>query len=110
MGSVTQIRVLGGTIGLAICSALLNNHITRETSKFLTAEQVTRLLESFQSVAHLPAETQVRIRSVYAVGYNEQMRAMLYFCLASLVALVLVVERKPKRMETTEDGEIARPT
>ncbi|ORY63857.1 major facilitator superfamily domain-containing protein [Pseudomassariella vexata] len=59
MGSVTQIRILGGTIGFAICSALLNNHIKAEASGFLTVEQVAALLESFQVVKLLPSEVQL---------------------------------------------------
>ncbi|ROW13285.1 hypothetical protein VPNG_05429 [Cytospora leucostoma] len=107
MGSVTQVRVLGGTIGLAICSALLNNHIKAEASKFLNPEQVAALLGSFQSIKSLDPEVQLEVRSVYATGYSQQMRVMLYFCIVSLFALLLLVEKKPRRFETTQDEGLA---
>ncbi|KAK3307163.1 major facilitator superfamily transporter [Chaetomium strumarium] len=109
MGAATQIRVLGGTIGLAICSALLSNHVTRETSGLLTPEQQSALLQSFQSIRSLSPELQVKVREVYAVGYSQQMRVMLYFCIVSLVSLSLLFEWPPRRMRTTEDGELADP-
>lgn len=106
MGSVTQIRVLGGTIGLAICSTLLNNHITAETSKFLTPSQVGGLLQSFQSINLLPPVFQNEVRNVYGAAYGEQMRVMLYFSIVALASLGLLAERRPRRPELTENGEI----
>lgn len=98
MGAVTQIRVLGGTIGLAACAALLINHIRTEASKFLTADQVASILLSSENIALLPTEMQARTRVMYATGYSEQMRVMLYFSAAALLSLVLVVERQPRRL------------
>ncbi|SCV50389.1 related to multidrug transporter [Fusarium fujikuroi] len=100
MGSVTQIRVLGGTIGLAVCSALLINHIKREAVKFLTAEQVAQILLSSENIGMLSPETQSRIRVLYADAYSEQMRVMLYFSIASILSLVLLVERQPRKAPT----------
>ncbi|KAF5593558.1 major facilitator superfamily transporter [Fusarium subglutinans] len=100
MGSVTQIRVLGGTIGLAVCSALLINHIKREAVKFLTAEQVAGILLSSENIGMLSPETQSRTRVLYADAYSEQMRVMLYFSIASILSLVLLVERQPRKAPT----------
>ena len=109
IGSVTQIRVLGGTIGLAICSALLNNHIKAETSQFLSRDQVAALLESFRAIENFPENTQLEVRKVYAAAYSQQMRVMLYFCLVSLVSLLLLAEKQPRKLTTTADGELAGP-
>ncbi|KAF5635101.1 major facilitator superfamily transporter [Fusarium sp. NRRL 25303] len=100
MGSVTQIRVLGGTIGLAVCSALLINHIKREAVKFLTAGQVAQILLSSENIGMLSPETQSRIRVLYADAYSEQMRVMLYFSIASILSLVLLIERLPRKAPT----------
>jgi len=106
MGSVTQVRVLGGTIGLAICSTLLNNQIKAETARFLTPSQVAALLQSFQSINQLPQNIQNEVRNVYGAAYGQQMRVMLYFSIVALLSLVLLAERRPRRPELTEDGEI----
>ncbi|KAF1828905.1 MFS general substrate transporter [Decorospora gaudefroyi] len=104
IGSVTQIRVLGGTIGLAICSALLNNHIQADASKFLSVQQVAALLESFSAINQLPLELQLEVRRVYATGYSQQMRVMLYFCIVCLLSLALLVEKKQRKFTPPPNG------
>jgi hypothetical protein len=106
MGAATQIRVLGGTIGLAVCSALLSNHIARDTAALLSTDQQRALLDSFKNIQELPSELQIGIRQVYAEGYSQQMRVMLYFCVASLVSLTLLAEWPPRKLQTDEKGEI----
>jgi hypothetical protein len=104
MGAVTQIRVLGGTIGLAACSALLINHIKREAVKYLSGEQVAKILLSSESIGLLPSEAQARTRVLYADAYSEQMRVMLYFSIAAVLSLVLLIERPPRRAVTSHVG------
>lgn len=41
---------------------------------------------------------QSRTRMVYGDGYSAQMRVMLYFSAASLLSLLLLVEKKPRRL------------
>lgn len=98
MGAATQIRVLGGTLGLAACSALLNKHIRAAAPEFLTAEQVANILASSENIGQLPVAVQSRTRMVYGDGYSEQMRVMLYFSAASLLSLLLLVEKQPRRL------------
>jgi hypothetical protein len=64
------------------------------------------MLQSFQSIKGLSAELQIAIRQVYAAGYAYQMRVMLYFCVTSLVSLVLLIEQHPRRAEINEEGEL----
>ncbi|KAH6634688.1 major facilitator superfamily domain-containing protein [Chaetomium sp. MPI-SDFR-AT-0129] len=110
MGAATQIRVLGGTIGLAICSALLSNYVAAHTGDLLTPQEQAAILQSSQNIRRLPStELQLEVRRVYAEAYGQQMRVMLYFCVAALVSLSLLAELLPRKMRTTEDGEIAAP-
>ncbi|KAH6632551.1 major facilitator superfamily transporter [Chaetomium tenue] len=109
MGAATQIRVLGGTIGLAICSALLSNHVASETADLLSPREQATLLQSSQNIRGLPLRLQIQVRQMYAAGYSQQMRVMLYFCIVSLLSLTLLCEWPPRRLRTTEDGEIAAP-
>jgi len=109
LGSVTQIRVLGGTIGLAVCSALLVNYIKAETSRFLSPDQVTAILLSSDNITLLPPGVQTQTRTVYATGYSQQMRAMLYFSIASLFSLLLLAEKRPRRLVDTVTAQISVP-
>jgi len=107
MGSVTQVRVLGGTIGLAICSALLVNYIKAQTSRFLTPDQVAAILLSSENIASLPPELQTQTRTVYATGYSQQMRVMLFFSIASLLSLFLLAEKHPRRIVDLKTGQVS---
>ena len=67
------------------------------------------MLDSFRAIDTLPVDKQLAVRRVYAAAYSQQMRVMLYFCIVSLVSLLLLFERKPRRLVTTADGELAGP-
>jgi hypothetical protein len=108
MGAVTQIRVLGGTIGLAVCSALLITHIKSEAAKFLTPEELARLLTSTESIASLSPKKQFETRTTLAEGYSKQMRVMLYFSLASLLSISLLLEKRPRRAADTSTATNSR--
>ncbi|KAH8743081.1 major facilitator superfamily transporter [Hyaloscypha finlandica] len=98
MAAVTQIRVLGGTIGLAACSSVLINHIKEQASTFLTSYQVALILLSSSTVALLPPQEQIQTRKMFATGYSQQMRIMLYFSIAAIFSLLLLIERRPRRV------------
>ncbi|KAI0097180.1 major facilitator superfamily transporter [Nemania sp. FL0031] len=108
MASVTQIRVLGGTIGLATCSAILVNYIKDNASKFLTPDQIAAILLSSSNISSLGQEMQSRTRMLFAEAYSQQMRTMLYFSIASLFSLLLLVEKRPRRVEDLESGRISK--
>ena len=104
MGAITQIRVLGGTIGLAICTVVLNAHVRHGLSLVLSPEQVTGILQSVSSISDLDAATEKAVRQVFAEGYKQQMRIMTYFSAAVFVASLLAWERRPRRIERTAAG------
>ncbi|KAI0904128.1 hypothetical protein F4823DRAFT_616014 [Ustulina deusta] len=109
MASVTQIRVLGGTIGLATGSAILVNYIKNSTSKFLTLDQVGAILLSPNNIYSLAPERQSRTRTVFAAAYSQQMRVMLYFSIASLFSLLLLAEKQPRRVVGLASGQTSKP-
>ncbi|KAI1347291.1 major facilitator superfamily transporter [Xylaria sp. FL0043] len=105
---VTQLRVLGGTIGLAVCSAILINYIKDATSDFLSPDQVGEILLSSGNIDSLAPETQSRTRMVFAAAYSQQMRTMLYFSIASLLSLLLLLEKRPRRVVNLATGQISK--
>ena len=107
MGAITQVRVLGGTIGLAICTAILNAHVHHGVALLsLSPQQTTAILQSVSSVSDLgnPAAEKA-VRKVFAEAYNEQMRVMTYFSAVVFLAALLTWEKRPRRVEkeATED-------
>ncbi|KAA8905057.1 major facilitator superfamily transporter [Sphaerosporella brunnea] len=97
MGAITQIRVLGGTIGLAICTALQNNHVKSGLRAFLTEPQISSILDSTAAISLLDTDTQNEVRRVFAGGYNLQMKIMTAFSAAVFLTSLIMLERKPRR-------------
>lgn len=101
MGAITQIRVLGGTIGLAICTAVLNQHVRHGLTTALSPQQVTNILQSVSSISDLDAITEKAVRRVFAEGYSQQMRIMTGFSGVAFLASLLAWERRPRKVEPT---------
>ncbi|KAK8060029.1 MFS multidrug transporter [Apiospora saccharicola] len=95
MGAITQIRVLGGTVGLAISATILNNHLASYLPPLLTPSEMQQVAQALSFVNSLPDATQEAVRQVFTDGYNSQMRVMLYFSAANwLRAALLLWEKK----------------
>ena len=97
MGALSQSRILGGCLGLAVCINVLNNKI-KSGSLPLTSQQLSDLLKSAQTIKALPLDLQELVRQAFARGYNEEMQILLAFSGAAMLATLLMVERKPRRM------------
>ncbi|KAH8680619.1 drug resistance transporter EmrB/QacA subfamily [Xylariales sp. PMI_506] len=102
MGAITQIRVLGGTIGLAISATILNNHLAANLPTLLDANSIQEISDSVQYINTLPDSTRDAVRQVFADGYTQQLRVMLYFSAVVWLSVMLLVEKKPRRVTNIE--------
>ncbi|XXG99476.1 hypothetical protein Hte_005815 [Hypoxylon texense] len=102
MGAITQIRVLGGTIGLAISSTVLNNHLSSNLPALLSPSDIQQIANSVQYVNTLPDETRDAVRQVFADGFNAQMRVMMYFSVVVFVLSLALWERRLRNAATVE--------
>ncbi|KAI0379308.1 drug resistance transporter EmrB/QacA subfamily [Hypomontagnella monticulosa] len=94
MGAITQVRVLGGTIGLAISSTILNNHLASNLPSLLSPADIQQISDSVQYVNTLPDATRDAVRQVFADGFNTQLRAMMYFSVVVWIFAATLWERK----------------
>lgn len=90
MGAITQIRALGGVIGLAIVTNVLNSYIKSQLSISLSKEQMALLLQSTAYIPTFPPELQALVKDVYARAFNLQMKVVVGFAGAQVLALPLV--------------------
>ena len=97
IGALSQARVLGGSIGLAICTNILNNRV-KAKSHFLSAQQLQELLQSAQTIKTLPLPAQKAVRETFAEGYNEEFQVLIAFAGAAILATLMMWEKKPRRM------------
>ncbi|KAI9727831.1 MAG: hypothetical protein M1834_007877 [Cirrosporium novae-zelandiae] len=96
MGALTQIRVLGGTVSLAICSTILNNHLKSDIGPILTRAQIQDVFESTSAILDLDQGIQQEVRCVFGAGYNKEMKTMLYFTIAGFLTILLIWEKQPR--------------
>jgi hypothetical protein len=107
LGAVTQVRVLGGTIGLAISTVTLNSYVKTALSSQLSPEQIARIADSLSELEKLSTEQQIFVRQSFAEGYNRQTRITLVFSVAVLLSCLLMMEKRPRRLgRIDERGEI----
>lgn len=96
-GALNMWRTLGGTVGVAICSAVHNSILENKLPTFLTAEQIALVKESNAYARTLSLEAQKRLGEVSGQSYNSQFHVILAFsCLNLLVTIGLAVLRKKK--------------
>ncbi|KAJ4419091.1 hypothetical protein N0V85_001189 [Neurospora sp. IMI 360204] len=106
MGALTQVRVLGGTISLAVCSTLLNNHVESKLPGILDPSRVAEISESLSAIQSLPPDEQIAVRTVYAEGYNKQNILLAAFSGVAFISCLLLWEKTPRR-PTAPPEEVA---
>jgi hypothetical protein len=92
---VVQLRFLGGAIGLAIASNILNGLLAHHLKGVLTSHELHLFLENVRSIRSLSPELQEDVKNVFAGSYNTQMVVMIGFAAAQLPATLLLL--KPGR-------------
>ncbi|KAF2229265.1 MFS general substrate transporter [Viridothelium virens] len=99
MGALTQIRVLGGTLGLAICSSIFNNHVSSKLRNIIDPVELSKISDSASNINSLREPQRNQIRVTFADAYSLQMHVVAAF--SGLVFLVsfLMWERHPRKVE-----------
>jgi hypothetical protein len=114
IGAVTQVRVLGGTIGLAISTVVLNSYVKSALAAQLNSEEIAGISQSLSAIRKLTMEQQLFVRKTFAEGYNRQTRITVVFSAAVVLSCLLMVERRPRRLLRVDergvievDGDLA---
>ncbi|KAF2499849.1 MFS general substrate transporter [Lophium mytilinum] len=94
-GSLNMFRTLGGTIGVAICSALLHDTLHTDLPAFLSPAETKALDDSIASLNILSPDKRIRVGKIYGQSYNKQFQVLIAFAGANLLTgLMLVWVRK----------------
>ncbi|KAJ2895334.1 hypothetical protein MKZ38_006684 [Zalerion maritima] len=94
MRALSQIRVLGGTIALAICSAILHNHPKKSICGVIAVEELEDIFETLGPINWLGSERAAEANYAFAVGYRKQLQ-LLSFSGASFLASLFPISRRP---------------
>lgn len=106
MGAITQVRVLGGVVGIAVAQVVLSSTIRADLPSFLTPEQVEAILESAASISKLEPEQIREVQRVYGGAFNKQTRMVMYFAVASLAVACFAFRRRPRSFADVDKGDV----
>ncbi|KAG9236590.1 major facilitator superfamily domain-containing protein [Amylocarpus encephaloides] len=101
-GAVNQARVLGGSIGLAIATILLNHLITKTLSDVLTTSELENVQNSVSTVSFLTPSQQILVAKTYGQSFNDQMRLCLGVSAASILVAVSTWQKNPVSVQESK--------
>jgi hypothetical protein len=104
MGLTTQLRVLGGLIGIGAAQSLLNRVTGQDLKSYISAEVRARLQSSVENIHTLSKEQQDTVRRFYGRGYRQQIIVSLSTAALGLVlALTMAATREATVEKETPD-------
>ena len=87
---------MGGSIGLAIVTAVFNCTIKPKLLQVLSVEQFQTLLQTTAVIETLSPPAQAAVRQILADGYNLQMKITVGFGAAQIPGAFLMWQRTSK--------------
>ena len=91
-------RILGGAVGVVVATNVLNNTIKSTLVHLLPPEAIDSLLEDVSAVGQLSPYKQAQVRAAFGSGFEKQLVMVLGTCAIEVLALVLMWERKSRKL------------
>jgi hypothetical protein len=88
--SITQFRVLGGLIGLAIAASLTTPYLREHLAANLPHDLTARVLYQTKYIAMLPEREQKIVRTTFGESFGLQMRLVIALAVAQLPGTALM--------------------
>lgn len=108
-GVISQARLLGGCLGISICTVIFNYHSDDSLRGRLSSQALDSLRLNPSSIAGLSAQDQQLVRQVYARAFTEEVKVMLYISGAMFLASLFALERQPPQMGTLVGHQMQGP-
>ncbi|TRX97449.1 hypothetical protein FHL15_001727 [Xylaria flabelliformis] len=93
-GAITQFRVMGGAIGLAIVTAVFNSLVRGQLGGQLSSAELNALLTSPATITTFPPDVQETIRVKFADGYALQAKVLAGLAAGQIPASLLMWQGK----------------
>jgi len=77
-------------------STLLSNYVGPTLSSVVTPEELHAISDSFSNIDKFSPSQVEAVRTAFAVGYGRQMKLLVGFSAAGLLASLLLIERKQR--------------
>ncbi|KAI0861409.1 MFS multidrug transporter-like protein [Xylaria cubensis] len=94
LGTITQFRVMGGAIGLAIVTAVFNSLVRSQLGEQISSTDLSTLLTSPATITTFPPDVQETIRVTFADGYALQAKVLAGLAAGQIPASLLMWQAK----------------
>lgn len=86
MSAVTQLRVLGGLIGITIGQAIISTRLAAQVGPVLGPERLAQIRQSIAAIKHFPPELANIVKRSYGQSFLLLFRVMVGFAAVALIA------------------------
>lgn len=97
-GILSQLRVLGGTIGVAVSTIVLNREIEKDLSGVVTQSQLNNFFASPIEAYNWNIQDQMKVRIAETAAFNISMQICTGVAAACLILTLLTYQRRPPTM------------
>ena len=108
MGAITQIRILGGVIGVGVGEVILSSKVWSALGGILADDEVEQLLQSTGNIVKFTDAQAAAIRLSYGEAFNLQFRVMTYITLVCFVICLGCWVQNPIEIKDMEKIETKR--
>ena len=98
-GIVNQARILGGAIGLACSTIVLNIRFGTDLQGILSAAEIRSLRESLNVIPSFTVEKQVAVQHAFAHAFSDQFRVCMYIAVACVILSLCNYSRYPVSLQ-----------
>lgn len=98
-GAVSQARVLGGCIGLSVCTVVFNDHVNKYPDDHLSDKQLDDLHRTPLSGLQLPLDLRDLVKDVYGGAFAQEIKIMVLVCAVMVLVSLFSLERHPAPLE-----------
>ncbi|KAL8808018.1 MAG: hypothetical protein Q9182_000296 [Xanthomendoza sp. 2 TL-2023] len=107
-GALSQARILGGSIGLAMATIVLNNRISDNLAGVVDPLGIKSIQQSVNAVVTLSPTNQALVRRAYSDAFNEQMRICAYLSAAGLLISLATYQKAPPSVAAMREKQKMR--
>lgn len=104
-GAVSQARLFGGCLGIAICTVVINYRSNQDLAATLTGEQLRDLHYDPSKLHTLPAELHEQVRIAYSKAFAVDVKVMVCVCAVMVIVSIFTLERVPAAMSALKNHQ-----
>ncbi|KAI0862955.1 major facilitator superfamily domain-containing protein [Xylaria cubensis] len=109
-GIIAQARVLGGSIGIALCSIIFNARVAHDLSDKMDPADLEALHHSPTIAPWLPHELQMKVKTVYAEAFTDDIKLLMGVAVIGIITSGFTYQKHPPPMPGTPAAKEALGT